>query len=78
MPLAQFLKILHCHHEIISVFSFVDKNIVPGEKTEALVLHVDALTSKVYVSLREELLKQRAKQVCSVIGFLCFYSSSNV
>uniref|UniRef100_A0A8B9Z698 Protein RRP5 homolog n=1 Tax=Buteo japonicus TaxID=224669 RepID=A0A8B9Z698_9AVES len=39
-----------------------DKNIVPGEKTKALVLHVDALTSKVYVSLREELLKQRAKQ----------------
>ncbi|KAM6265093.1 protein RRP5 homolog [Spheniscus humboldti] len=38
-----------------------DKNIVPGEKTKALVLHVDALTSKVYVSLREELLKQRAK-----------------
>uniref|UniRef100_A0A8B9Z2U4 Protein RRP5 homolog n=1 Tax=Buteo japonicus TaxID=224669 RepID=A0A8B9Z2U4_9AVES len=36
-----------------------DKNIVPGEKTKALVLHVDALTSKVYVSLREELLKQR-------------------
>ncbi|XP_010131602.1 PREDICTED: protein RRP5 homolog [Buceros rhinoceros silvestris] len=42
-----------------------DKNIVPGEKTEALILHVDALTSKVYVSLRDELLKQRAKQVCS-------------
>ncbi|NXO52983.1 RRP5 protein, partial [Aramus guarauna] len=41
-----------------------DKNLVPGEKTKALVLHVDALTSKVYVSLREELLKQRAKQVC--------------
>ncbi|XP_032844612.2 protein RRP5 homolog [Tyto alba] len=39
-----------------------DKNIVPGEKTKALVLHVDALTSKVYVSLRKELLKQRAKQ----------------
>uniref|UniRef100_A0A8D0EMD8 Protein RRP5 homolog n=1 Tax=Strix occidentalis caurina TaxID=311401 RepID=A0A8D0EMD8_STROC len=36
-----------------------DRNIVPGEKTKALVLHVDALTSKVYVSLREELLKQR-------------------
>ncbi|GAB0192080.1 protein RRP5 [Grus japonensis] len=40
-----------------------DKNLVPGEKTKALVLHVDALTSKVYVSLREELLKQRAKQL---------------
>ncbi|XP_053927644.1 protein RRP5 homolog [Cuculus canorus] len=39
-----------------------DKSIVPGEKTKALVLHVDALTSKVYVSLREEVLKQRAKQ----------------
>ncbi|XP_075011064.1 protein RRP5 homolog isoform X3 [Calonectris borealis] len=39
-----------------------DKNIVPGDKTKALVLHVDALTSKVYVSLREELLKRRAKQ----------------
>ncbi|KAM6347615.1 protein RRP5 homolog isoform 4-T4 [Alca torda] len=39
-----------------------DKNIVPGEKTKALVLHVDALTSRVYVSLQEELLKQRPKQ----------------
>ncbi|XP_065495074.1 protein RRP5 homolog [Caloenas nicobarica] len=39
-----------------------DKSIVPGEKTKAVVLHVDALTSKVYVSLREELLKKRAKQ----------------
>ncbi|NXK86859.1 RRP5 protein, partial [Formicarius rufipectus] len=36
-----------------------DKNIVPGEKIKALVLHVDTLTSEVYVSLREELLKQR-------------------
>ncbi|NXF33701.1 RRP5 protein, partial [Nyctibius bracteatus] len=35
-----------------------DKNVVPGQKTKALVLHVDALTSKVYVSLREKLLKQ--------------------
>ncbi|NXP78545.1 RRP5 protein, partial [Ramphastos sulfuratus] len=35
-----------------------DKKMVPGEKAKALVLHVDALTSKVYVSLREELLKQ--------------------
>ncbi|NXC44670.1 RRP5 protein, partial [Penelope pileata] len=34
------------------------KNIVPGEKTKGLVLHVDAVTSKVYVSLREELLKK--------------------
>ncbi|NXD77943.1 RRP5 protein, partial [Halcyon senegalensis] len=42
-----------------------DKNIVPGEQTKALVLHVDALSSKVYVSLREELLKQKSKQVCS-------------
>uniref|UniRef100_A0A8B9F699 Protein RRP5 homolog n=1 Tax=Amazona collaria TaxID=241587 RepID=A0A8B9F699_9PSIT len=33
--------------------------IIPGEKTKALVLHVDALTSKVYVSLLEELLRQR-------------------
>uniref|UniRef100_A0A8C6JJU5 Protein RRP5 homolog n=1 Tax=Melopsittacus undulatus TaxID=13146 RepID=A0A8C6JJU5_MELUD len=33
-----------------------------GFKTKALVLHVDALASKVYVSLREELLKRRAKQ----------------
>ncbi|XP_056207771.1 protein RRP5 homolog isoform X2 [Falco biarmicus] len=40
-----------------------DKNIAPGEKTKVLVLHVDALTSKVYVSLREELLKQPAKQL---------------
>ncbi|XP_062436335.1 protein RRP5 homolog isoform X1 [Rhea pennata] len=39
-----------------------DKSIVPGEKAKVLVLHVDALTSMVYVSLREELLKQRAKQ----------------
>ncbi|KAM9282065.1 protein RRP5 homolog isoform 2-T2 [Cariama cristata] len=44
-----------------------DKNIVPGEKTKALVLHVDALTSKVYISLREELLKQRAKQLTGSI-----------
>ncbi|NWI94082.1 RRP5 protein, partial [Pitta sordida] len=36
-----------------------DKNIVPGKKMKALVLHVDALTSEVYISLREELLKQR-------------------
>ncbi|NXA05405.1 RRP5 protein, partial [Sapayoa aenigma] len=36
-----------------------DKNIAPGKKMKALVLHVDALTSEVYVSLREELLKQR-------------------
>ncbi|KAM6105149.1 LOW QUALITY PROTEIN: protein RRP5 homolog [Pterocles gutturalis] len=39
-----------------------EKSIAPGENTKALVLHVDALTSKVYVSLREKLLKQRAKQ----------------
>ncbi|KAM9012126.1 protein RRP5 homolog isoform 1-T3 [Ara ararauna] len=39
-----------------------DKKIIPGEKTKALVLHVDALASKVYVSLREDLLKRRAKQ----------------
>lgn len=71
MPLAQLLKSLHCHQEIISLLSFVDKNIVPGEKTKALVLHVDALTSKVYVSLREELLKQRAKQVCVQFLDLC-------
>lgn len=70
MPLAQLLKILHCHQEII-LFLFVDKNIVPGEKTKALVLHVDALTSKVYVSLREELLKQRAKLVCVWFLDLC-------
>ncbi|XP_041317407.1 protein RRP5 homolog [Pyrgilauda ruficollis] len=38
------------------------KNIAPGEKRKALVLHVDALTSEVYVSLREELLKQRPKR----------------
>ncbi|NWR86069.1 RRP5 protein, partial [Furnarius figulus] len=36
-----------------------NKNIVPGKKMKALVLHVDALTSEVYVSLREELLQQR-------------------
>lgn len=53
------------------MFSFVDKNIVPGEKTKAVVLHVDALTSKVYVSLREELLKKRAKQVCVLFLDLC-------
>ncbi|XP_010127609.1 PREDICTED: protein RRP5 homolog [Chlamydotis macqueenii] len=40
-----------------------DKSIVPGEKIKALVLHVDVLTSTVYVSLREKLLKQRPKQV---------------
>uniref|UniRef100_A0A8C3DLD0 Protein RRP5 homolog n=1 Tax=Corvus moneduloides TaxID=1196302 RepID=A0A8C3DLD0_CORMO len=32
-------------------------------KRKAIVLHVDALTSEVYVSLREELLKQRPKRV---------------
>lgn len=42
---------------------FVGRNVVPGEKAKGLVLHVDAITSKVYVSLREELLKKRAKQV---------------
>ncbi|NXF82226.1 RRP5 protein, partial [Sclerurus mexicanus] len=36
-----------------------DKNIVPGKKMKALVLHVDALTSEVFVSLREELLQRR-------------------
>uniref|UniRef100_A0A8C3DL49 Protein RRP5 homolog n=1 Tax=Corvus moneduloides TaxID=1196302 RepID=A0A8C3DL49_CORMO len=55
--------ILHCRQDIISLFSFVDKNIAPGEKRKAIVLHVDALTSEVYVSLREELLKQRPKRV---------------
>lgn len=55
------------------MFSFVDKSIVPGEKTKAVVLHVDALTSKVYVSLREELLKKRAKQVCVQFLDLCVY-----
>ncbi|XP_064572523.1 protein RRP5 homolog isoform X1 [Zonotrichia leucophrys gambelii] len=39
-----------------------DKNIAPGEKRKALILHVDALTSEVFVSLREELLKQRPKR----------------
>ncbi|XP_051656636.1 protein RRP5 homolog isoform X1 [Manacus candei] len=39
-----------------------DKNIVPGKKMKVLVLHVDAPTSEVYVSLREELLKQRPKR----------------
>ncbi|XP_010173696.1 LOW QUALITY PROTEIN: protein RRP5 homolog [Antrostomus carolinensis] len=39
-----------------------DKSLVPGEKTKAVVLHVDALTSKAYVSLQEKLLKQRTKQ----------------
>ncbi|NXM02927.1 RRP5 protein, partial [Tyrannus savana] len=36
-----------------------EKNVVPGKKMKALVLHVDAPTSEVYVSLREELLKQK-------------------
>uniref|UniRef100_A0A803VK95 Programmed cell death 11 n=1 Tax=Ficedula albicollis TaxID=59894 RepID=A0A803VK95_FICAL len=39
------------------------KNIAHGEKRKALVLHVDALKSEVYVSLREELLKQRPRQL---------------
>lgn len=46
-----------------NLFLFVGKNVVPGEKAKGLVLHVDAITSKAYVSLREELLKKRAKQV---------------
>ncbi|NWQ60507.1 RRP5 protein, partial [Neopipo cinnamomea] len=48
-----------------------EKNIVPGKKMKALVLHVDAPTSEVYVSLREELLKQRPKQVCVQFLDLC-------
>uniref|UniRef100_A0A8C5THM6 Protein RRP5 homolog n=1 Tax=Malurus cyaneus samueli TaxID=2593467 RepID=A0A8C5THM6_9PASS len=40
-----------------------DKNIAPGVKRKAVVLHVDALTSEVHVSLREELFKQRPKRV---------------
>uniref|UniRef100_A0A8C5X3A6 Protein RRP5 homolog n=1 Tax=Malurus cyaneus samueli TaxID=2593467 RepID=A0A8C5X3A6_9PASS len=39
-----------------------DKNIAPGVKRKAVVLHVDALTSEVHVSLREELFKQRPKR----------------
>ncbi|XP_042719783.1 protein RRP5 homolog [Lagopus leucura] len=38
------------------------KKVVHGEKAKGLVLHVDAIASKVHVSLREELLKKRAKQ----------------
>ncbi|OXB82387.1 UNVERIFIED_CONTAM: hypothetical protein H355_009312, partial [Colinus virginianus] len=38
------------------------KKIVPGEKTKGLVLHVDVITSTVYVSLREDLLKKGGKQ----------------
>uniref|UniRef100_A0A8C3Y5V4 Protein RRP5 homolog n=1 Tax=Catharus ustulatus TaxID=91951 RepID=A0A8C3Y5V4_CATUS len=55
--------ILHCHQDIISLFSFVDKKIARGEKRKALILHVDALKCEVYVSLREELLKQKPKRV---------------
>lgn len=62
--------------DFVTLFLFVEKKVVPGEKAKALVLHVDALTSKVYVSLREELLKQKAKQVCLQFGFMCFCSSS--
>ncbi|OXB58266.1 hypothetical protein ASZ78_010460 [Callipepla squamata] len=38
------------------------KKIVPGEKTKGLVLHVDVITSTVYVSLREDLLKKGGKR----------------
>lgn len=48
---------------------FVGKNVVPGEKAKGLVLHVDAITSKVYVSLREELLKKKSQASrCSVLN----------
>uniref|UniRef100_A0A8C3UWL8 Protein RRP5 homolog n=1 Tax=Catharus ustulatus TaxID=91951 RepID=A0A8C3UWL8_CATUS len=40
-----------------------DKKIARGEKRKALILHVDALKCEVYVSLREELLKQKPKRV---------------
>ncbi|KAM8805938.1 protein RRP5 homolog [Eudromia elegans] len=40
-----------------------DKGIVPGGKAKGLVLHVDILSSVVHVSLREELLKQKKKQL---------------
>lgn len=70
-PQVQLLKVLYCHQETTSLFLFVGKKVVPGEKAKGLVLHVDAITSKVYVSLREELLKKRAKQVGLMLMFLC-------
>lgn len=62
------------------MFSFVDKKIAHGEKRKALILHVDALKCEVYVSLREELLKQRPKRVSmrSVFAFLCFCLSGKL
>ncbi|XP_053245269.1 protein RRP5 homolog isoform X1 [Podarcis raffonei] len=39
------------------------KNIVQGEKTRAVVLCIDSLESKVYVSLREELLSPKPKKL---------------
>ncbi|XP_037761693.1 protein RRP5 homolog isoform X2 [Chelonia mydas] len=38
-----------------------DKSLVAGQKARVLVLHVDALKSAVHVSLREELLRPKAK-----------------
>ncbi|XP_006273719.2 protein RRP5 homolog [Alligator mississippiensis] len=45
-----------CHH-------LGDRNLVPGQKARALILHVNALKSEVHVSLREELLNQKVKQL---------------
>nr|XP_042711593.1 protein RRP5 homolog [Chrysemys picta bellii] len=40
-----------------------DKSLVAGQKARVLVLHVDALKSAVHISLREELLKPKAKRL---------------
>uniref|UniRef100_A0A7M4F194 Protein RRP5 homolog n=2 Tax=Crocodylus porosus TaxID=8502 RepID=A0A7M4F194_CROPO len=39
------------------------RHLVPGQKARALILHVNALKSEVHVSLREELLNQKVKQL---------------
>uniref|UniRef100_A0A8C3PDQ8 Protein RRP5 homolog n=1 Tax=Chrysemys picta bellii TaxID=8478 RepID=A0A8C3PDQ8_CHRPI len=47
----------------VNLLVFIDKSLVAGQKARVLVLHVDALKSAVHISLREELLKPKAKRL---------------
>lgn len=46
-----------------SIFAFQGKKLVVGDQAAAVILHMDSLKSKVYVSLREELLSPKRKMV---------------
>lgn len=46
-----------------SIFAFQGKKLVVGDQATAVILHMDSLKSKVYVSLREELLSPKRKMV---------------